>query len=83
MARLSAHPAVLSEPGPAVYMTDVRNGALELTALAYVPSPRQAFSAKSDLLYQIVEDMQDRGMTLSSSSTLINVGHPEEPHRTG
>ncbi len=63
LARLIEHPAVLSEPGPAVYMTDVRNGVLELTALAYVPSPRQAFGAKSELLYQIVEDMQDRDMT--------------------
>jgi potassium efflux system protein len=83
LARLSAHPAVLSEPGPAVYMTDVRNGALELTALAYVPSPRQAFGAKSELLYQIVEDMQDRGMTLWSTSTLVNIGRPDRATRAG
>ncbi len=83
LARLIEHPAVLSEPGPAVYFTDVRNGVLELTALAFVPSPRQAFGAKSELLYQIVEDMQDAGMALSSTSTLINVGHPEGSHRAG
>ncbi len=80
LARLRAHPTVLTDPGPAVYFTDVRNGVLELTALAYVPSPRQAFGAKSDLLYQIVEDMQDAGMALSSTSTLINLGHPERGH---
>jgi potassium-dependent mechanosensitive channel len=74
LARLKAHPAVLAEPGPAVYFTDAKNGVLELTALAYVPSPRQAFGAKSELLFEIVEDLQTRGMALSSTSPVVNVG---------
>jgi potassium efflux system protein len=81
LARLRAHPTVLAEPGPAVYFTDVRNGVLELTALAYVPSPRQAFSAKSDLLYDIVDDLQNQGMALSSTSTLLSVAHMGRPPR--
>jgi len=65
---------VLAEPGAAVYLTDAKNGVLELTALAYVASPRQAFSAKSELLFEIVEDLQTRGMALSSTSPVLNLG---------
>jgi small-conductance mechanosensitive channel len=77
LERLTAHPTVLLEPPPAVYFTDVRNGVLELTALAFVPSPRQAFSTKSDLLFQIVPDLQAQGLAMSSTSTMLNIGRPE------
>ena len=83
LARLRAHPTVLAEPGPAVYFTDAKNGVLELTALAYVPSPRQAFAAKSELLFEIVEDLQTQGMALSSTNPVVNVGRADLRPRSG
>ena len=81
LTRMRAHPTVLAEPGPAVYFTDVRNGVLELTALAFVPSPRQAFSAKSELLFQIVADLQSKGLAMASTSTMISLGHHDQAAR--
>jgi potassium efflux system protein len=77
--RLTSHPATLADPPAAVYLTDVRDGALEMTAFAYVSSPRQVFNAKSDLLFGIVSDLKSEGIGLATSSAVVNVGFPDRP----
>jgi potassium efflux system protein len=77
--RLTSHPDTLADPPAAVYLTDVRDGALEMTAFAYVSSPRKVFNAKSDLLFGIVSDLKARGIGLASSSAVVNVGFPDRP----
>jgi len=77
MGHLTAHPDILDQPAPAVFFTDVKDGNLEFTVIAYVPSPRRAFSAKSELLFQIVPDLKARGMNLASSNAVVNVGLSE------
>jgi potassium efflux system protein len=73
-ARFDAHSEVLSEPAATVYLTDVRDGALEFTALAYVASARQAYRIRSELLFQIVPDLKANGIVLASSSPVVHVG---------
>ncbi len=77
LGHLKANPKVIETPGPAVFFTDVRDGGLEFTAVAYVPSPRDAFGAKSELLFKIVPDLQAHGMNLLSSNTVVNVALPD------
>jgi potassium efflux system protein len=79
MDRLSRHPDALAEPPPAVYMTDVKDGAIEFTAFVYLASPRQAYKAKSDLLFQIVPDLKAQGMALSSSNPVVHVAMGDRP----
>jgi potassium-dependent mechanosensitive channel len=79
LGRLTSHPDVLAEPPAAVYLTDVRDGALELTAFAYVGSPRYAFRVKSELLFRIVPDLKARGIVLANSTPVVNVGFPDRP----
>jgi potassium efflux system protein len=74
LARLTAHPLVLKDPGAAVYLTNVGDGALEFTAFAYVPSPRTAYKTRSELLFQIVPDLKAKGIALSSSAPVVRVG---------
>ena len=74
LAGLTGHAEVLREPAPTVYLSDVRDGALEFTAFAYVASPRQAFRVKSDLLFQIVPDLKAGGLALANATPVINVG---------
>ena len=77
LARLKAHPDILKEPAPAVFLSNVVDGALEFTAFAYVASPRTAYKTRSDLLFQIVPDLKAQGIALSSSQPVVNVGLPD------
>lgn len=82
MARLTAHPKVLSEPPPAVYMTDVRDGGLEFTSFAFVASARDVYRTRSELLFQIVPDLKTHGFALANSAPIVNLGvdgRPIEP----
>ena len=60
-----------------MFFTDVKDGNLEFTAIAYVPSPRKAFGVKSELLFQIIPDLRAQGMSLASSNAVVNVGLSE------
>ena len=73
-ARLSNHPDILADPAANVFLTDVRDGALEFTAFAYVGSARDAYRVKSELLFQIVPDLKEKGIALATSTPVVNVG---------
>jgi small-conductance mechanosensitive channel len=73
LRRLRGHPDVLEEPASAVYLTDVRDGALEFTAFGYLASPRQAFAAKSDLLFEIVPDLKAAGIAMAGLPGTVHV----------
>jgi small-conductance mechanosensitive channel len=75
--RLQAHPEILAKPAPAVFMSDVRDGALEFTSFAYVASPRSAYRVRSELLFQIVPDMRSKGIALANSTPIVNIGLPD------
>lgn len=86
LQRLRGHPKVRKEPAPAVYLTNVADGALEFTAFAYVDSPRLVYAARSELLFQIVPDLRSRGVALASSTPVVNVAlgdRPIEPSAPG
>ena len=74
LTRLGAHESVLKDPAPGVYLTNVADGALEFTCLAYVGSPRDVFKIKSELLFQIVPDLKAQGVGFSNSTPVVNVG---------
>ncbi len=73
LTEISAHAEVLPTPAPAVYISDVKAGALEFTAFAYVISPRRSFAVKSDLLFRIIPALAAKGVALASSSPVVNV----------
>jgi potassium efflux system protein len=77
LGRIKAHPEVFAQPAPGVFLSDVRDGALEFTAFAYVASARVAYRVKSELLFQIVPDMRTKGIALASSTPVVNIGLPD------
>ncbi|HEY2051490.1 MAG TPA: DUF3772 domain-containing protein [Caulobacteraceae bacterium] len=81
VARLKEQEGVLDDPQPAAYITDVKDGYIEFSAFAYMPTPRTVFGAKSEVLFKLVPDLRAAGISLYSSSTVVNVGldRPIEP----
>ena len=79
LEHLRAHPGALTDPAPSVYLSDIKNGAMEFTAFAYLPSPRAAYQAKSDLLFKIVPALKAQGMTLASSAPVVHVAMAQPP----
>ena len=73
-AHLAAHPDVLKEPAPAVYLTEARDGGLEFTSFAFVASARDVYGVRSALLFKIVPDLKANGFALANSSTIVNLG---------
>ncbi|MEO8812939.1 MAG: mechanosensitive ion channel domain-containing protein, partial [Caulobacteraceae bacterium] len=72
-AQVAAHPEVLNEPPPAIYLSDARDGALEFTLFAFVASARVAYRVKSELLFAILPALKARDVSLYSASTIVNV----------
>jgi small-conductance mechanosensitive channel len=86
LAHLSSHATVLDDPEPKVFLTDAKDGGLEFTCFAYVPSARQAYAVRSDLLFEIIPDLRGKGFALSNSTPIVNVGVMDraiEPSATG
>ena len=83
LEHLRSHPDVLAHPPPSVYLSDIKNGALEFTAFAHLPSPREAYQAKSDLLFKIVPALTAQGMALASSVPVVHVAVAQPPTVSG
>lgn len=73
-AVMNDHHEILQEPAATVFLTDVRDGALEFTTLGYVKSAREAYRVKSELLFRIVPDLRTAGIGFASSSPVVNLG---------
>lgn len=73
-AGLNGHADVLTDPAAGVYLTDVRDGALEFAAFAYVASARQVYGVKSELLFQIVPDLRAAGIAFANLRSVVHVG---------
>jgi potassium efflux system protein len=73
LERMGAHPDVLDDPRPGVFMTNVKDGALEFQAVAYVHTPRDVYRVKSELLYQLIPAMKAADIAFAGTgpSTIV------------
>jgi potassium-dependent mechanosensitive channel len=79
MERLSTYPGALTDPPPSVYLTDIKDGAMEFTAFVYLTSPREAYKVKSDLLFQIVPNLKAQGIAFATSNPVVHVDMRDRP----
>jgi small-conductance mechanosensitive channel len=77
LAEMADHGEVLADPAAAVFLTDVRDGALEFSAYAYVASARQAYRVRSELLFRIVPALKSRGIVLADPTPVVHVAIPD------
>ncbi|MEO7917475.1 MAG: DUF3772 domain-containing protein [Dokdonella sp.] len=71
-----AHEKVLDVPKPSVTLEGIQDGTLIFLGTAYVPSPRQASSVRSDVLFDVLARLRASGIrvTLDTPSTTA-AGH--------
>lgn len=75
----AAHPAVLDEPKPSLFIDSITDGRINFNGFAYVASPRAAYAARSDLLFSLLSELPDRGIELGTTPQqfhLINAPAP-------
>jgi len=68
---MQADPQVLDTPAPSVSLEGLDTGAMLFACVAYVASPRQAYAARSQLLFALIERMRAAGHELSRPATLL------------
>jgi len=65
------HPEILEKPAPSVTFSQLMPDGITLSVTGYVSSPRIAGSTKSDLLFGILKQLREAGITLSSPHRLV------------
>jgi small-conductance mechanosensitive channel len=79
LAACQAHPAVLAAPAPSLTLEGIENGQLIFQAIAYVASPRQAGSVRSDLLFSILDALRQADLPLAAPMLTMAVPPPAAP----
>src|SRR5690606_17949537 len=79
LAACQAHPAVLAAPAPSLTLEGIENGQLIFQAIAYVASPRQAGSVRSDLLFSILDALRQADLPLAAPMLTMAVPPPASP----
>lgn len=59
------HPAVLDDPKPNVFIDSIAEGKVNFNCLAFVASPRQAYSTRSALFFTLLERFQSDEVKLA------------------
>ncbi|WP_045757404.1 DUF3772 domain-containing protein [Xanthomonas albilineans] len=62
----AAHPGVLQEPVPSVFIDSIANGSITLNSYAYVVSPRLVYATRSDLFFALLQRLAEDGIALES-----------------
>lgn len=68
---------ILETPAPNVYLEGIENGHLLFNARGYVSTPRNAYSVRSALLYDVLQRLANAKLPLSTPSTMWLTPAPE------
>ena len=66
----AAHPQVLESPAPVVYIDGIESGQIVINSYCHVPSPRNAYAARSELLFDLLPRLAALGIALSSPTDI-------------
>ncbi|HYQ51147.1 MAG TPA: DUF3772 domain-containing protein [Pseudomonas sp.] len=73
------HEAVLDAPAASVTFKDLTSSGMVIGVSGYVAGPRQVSGARSDLLFTILGQLRDEGISLSSPQSMVLVQEGERP----
>ncbi|MFJ4429369.1 DUF3772 domain-containing protein [Pseudomonas sp. NPDC089395] len=73
------HEAVLDAPATSVTFKDLTSSGMVIGVSGYVAGPRQVSGARSDLLFTILGQLRDEGISLSSPQSMVLVQEGSRP----
>ncbi|XQA70057.1 DUF3772 domain-containing protein [Xanthomonas sacchari] len=62
----AAHPGVLDDPAPSVFIDSIASGHVTLNSFAYVASPRLTYGTRSELFFALLQRLAEEGIALES-----------------
>jgi potassium efflux system protein len=68
---LRVHPGTLSMPAPSVQLDNLDGGSMLFSCTAYVNSPRDVSSVKSDLLFETLDRLRDAKLPMTSPQSMV------------
>ena len=66
MELYAAHPGVLEDPAPSVFIDSIASGHVTLNSFAYVANPRLVYGTRSDLFFSLLQRLAEEGIALES-----------------
>ena len=72
----AAHPAVLQDPAPSVFIDTIAGGQITVNSFAYVASPRQVYGTRSDLYFSLLPALAERNIPLATPTDIHLVRDP-------
>lgn len=78
---MNKHPNTLEAPSPAVQLDNLEGGTMTFVCTAYVGNPRDAGTVKSDLLFEVIDQLRSAGLPLTSPQEMV-VRRPPAPPGT-
>ncbi len=70
---------VLDTPAATVYLDGIENDRLMFNAIAYVESPRLAYTVRSRVLYEVLSRLARAGLPMMATSTIVLQGNAGLP----
>ncbi|WP_058361828.1 mechanosensitive ion channel family protein [Xanthomonas translucens] len=62
----AAHPGVLQDPEPSLFIDSIASGHVTLNSFAYVGNPRLVYGIRSDLFFSLLQRLAEEGIALES-----------------
>lgn len=62
----AAHPGVLEDPAPSVFIDSIASGHVTLNSFAYVGNPRLSYGIRSDLFFSLLQRLAEEGIALET-----------------
>ncbi|HEX7750557.1 MAG TPA: mechanosensitive ion channel domain-containing protein, partial [Bordetella sp.] len=66
---------ILETPAAMVYLDGIENDRMIFNVIAYVDSPRVAYTVRSRMLYEVLSRLAQAGLQISASSTVVLQGN--------
>lgn len=72
----AAHASILDTPSPSVMLEGIEGGSLQFVATAYVPSARQSYRVRSEVLFDLLARLAAAKLPLSTPQDVVVRGDP-------